>query len=81
MNKWNEQEEVFLNGLGERIRLIRQERKMTQKELGYLTDMEDANLNRIEKGKTNPTALTLRKICLALDITISDLFSNAENNV
>lgn len=78
MSKRNEQEQNYLRALGKKISTIRQEKKMTQKELGFLIDMEDTNINRIEKGNTNPTVLTLRKVCIALGADLSELLSNIE---
>ncbi len=49
------------------------EKGITQVELGLRCDIEKPNMNRIEKGKTNPTILTLRKICLELEINLEEL--------
>ena len=62
MIKISKEDDVFLKALGERIRDIRKEKGLTQVELGDLVDMEKPNMNRLEKGGTNPTVLTLKKI-------------------
>jgi transcriptional regulator with XRE-family HTH domain len=67
-------EKKFLATLGSRIRSLRIEKGLSLSELAYLCEFEKASLSRIELGKTNTTILTLRKICKALEINISQLF-------
>ncbi len=64
----------FLKLLGARIREIRLEKKITQHQLARLCSFEKASMSRIESGKTNVTVITLRKICKALEVDISELF-------
>jgi DNA-binding Xre family transcriptional regulator len=40
--------------------------------------MDKPNVNRLEKGNTNPTFLTLIRICKALDIQLKDLLKDFE---
>ena len=71
MNKKREIE--VLKNLGKRIAEIRQGKGITQIELGYKCDIEKPNMNRIEKGNTNPTFLTLYKISKELDVGIEEI--------
>ncbi|MCC6286509.1 MAG: helix-turn-helix transcriptional regulator [Chitinophagaceae bacterium] len=80
MAKISKEDDVFLKALGKRIRDIRKEKGLTQVDLGDLIDMEKPNINRIEKGGTNPTVLTLKKICAALGITLDHLLSGIHKN-
>jgi len=64
---------LFLQTLGNRIATIRKEKHITQTELAYRCDIEKTNMRRIEAGNTNPTIITLRKICTGLGITLKDL--------
>ena len=80
MTKISKEDNAFLKALGKRIRDIRKEKGFTQVELGDLIDMEKPNMNRLEKGGTNPTILTLKKICIALGITLSYLLSGMQQN-
>jgi len=75
MGRGIKDDELFLKRLGERISKIRKEKGITQVELGYRCDMEKPNMNRLEKGKTNPTVLTLRKISKELEIDLEELIS------
>ena len=63
----------FLEALGTSIRNARVERSLSQSELAALCNFEKSNMSRIEAGNTNPTILTLRKICRALQVKLSDL--------
>lgn len=59
--------------IGERIRLLRESKGISQQNLAAVCNFEKANLSRIEAGRTNPTVFTLFKISQALETTISDL--------
>lgn len=59
--------------LGEKIRLIREEKGLSQQELASLCDFEKSNMSRIEAGNTNPTIFTLYKISRALKVKLSEL--------
>lgn len=65
---------------GERIRAIRTEKGLTQKELGERCGMVDSAIRRYESGRGNPTQKTLIKIAKALGVHLRDLtdFSLAE---
>jgi transcriptional regulator with XRE-family HTH domain len=64
----------FQEGLGQRIAVLRKERGLSQVKFAYLMEMEKQNINRLEKGKTNPTAFTLYKIAEVMEIPVSKLF-------
>lgn len=61
--------------LGNKIRELRQAKKLTIIDLAYDCGFEKSNLIRIEKGRTLPTTKTLLKIATALNIDIKLLFS------
>jgi len=60
--------------IGLRIRTLRKERNLTQTQLADMCGFEPANLNRIERGKTNPTVRSLCLIANALDVKLFALF-------
>ncbi len=70
----------FLTALGGRIKALRSDQNISQQELAGVCDFEKANMSRIESGGTNPTILTLLKICLALKINLRDLMDHEELN-
>lgn len=59
--------------VGDRIRAIRMERGLTQKELGELCGMADSAIRRYESNRGNPTQKTLLKIAKALGVHLRDL--------
>lgn len=63
----------FQKSLGRHIARLRKEKGLTQVEFGYLIEMEKQNVNRLEAGRTNPTAYTLYKIAAALEVTLSQM--------
>lgn len=69
----------FQNKLGKRIRALREMKGISQQELASMCDFEKSNMSRLEAGRTNPTVLTLLKICDALSITLPELVKIDEN--
>lgn len=63
--------------VGDRIRAIRTERGLTQKELGELCGMADSAIRRYESNRGNPTQKTLLKIAKALGVHLRDLADNS----
>lgn len=59
--------------IGERIRILREEKGISQQNLAAICNFEKANLSRLEAGRTNPTISTLYKISEALQISLSEL--------
>jgi putative transcriptional regulator len=68
-----QQKELQLK-LGKQIAKLRKQKKISQVDFSYMLDIEKQNLNRIEKGKTNPTVWTLQQIASQLEIPIQKLF-------
>lgn len=67
----------FQKRLGKHIATLRREKGLSQIEFGYLIDMLKQNVNRLENGKSNPTAYTLIRIAYALEIPTSKIFDFA----
>ena len=63
----------LLTEIGNRIRLKREEKNLSQQDLAALCNFEKANMSRLEAGRTNPTISTLFKISQALGIKLTDL--------
>jgi len=59
--------------IGLRIRELRIEKNFSIQQFSDLLDMEYNNLIRIEKGRTNPTIITLYKISQLLGVKLIDL--------
>lgn len=58
---------------GEKIKQLRKSKMLTQKSLGELCKIDEANIRKYENGKLNPSLPTIRKIAAALEVSISEL--------
>lgn len=67
------QKEAFLIELGKHIVSIRKKKGLTQSDLAHLCFKERQSIERVENGKTNPTAFYLHELAKALDIPLSEL--------
>ena len=61
--------------LGQKIRIERQKRKMSQEKLAELADLNRNFVGMIERGETNLTVKKLENIAIVFDMNIMDLFS------
>ncbi len=63
--------------IGEKIRYLRIQKNMTQKELGEkLGGIPQQQIGRWENGKSNPKLNTLQKIAAALSVNVNDLLES-----
>ncbi len=63
----------FYQRLGERLYAEREKRKLSQEQLGLISDVDRSYIARIEKGGANPTLRVLNKLAKALKIRLSQL--------
>ena len=69
-------EEIF----GKILQEERKAKKISQEKLAKLTGLDRTFISLIENGKRSPTFSTILKICSALEILPSELFSKYESN-
>ncbi len=67
--------ETLQKRLGDRVRKLRSERKLSQEELAYKAGVHRTYLGGIERGERNPSLRNIAAIAKALDVTLSELFS------
>jgi putative transcriptional regulator len=60
--------------LGNRVRVARAERRMSQEELGGLAGVTRQTISAIENGQYNPSALLAFVLARELGIPVNDLF-------
>lgn len=60
--------------VGEKVREIRNKKKLSLRQLAAMTDMNHAYLSRIENGKVQPSVESLTKIAKALGCDVADFF-------
>ncbi|MDI7175204.1 MULTISPECIES: helix-turn-helix domain-containing protein [Leptospira] len=65
----------------ERLRQLRVMKKMSQEELGQLTDLNYNHIGRYERGDSRPSADKLKALAEALGVTTDYLLSGNEDNV
>ncbi len=65
--------EAYLKKLGEHIASLRISKGFTQAELARCCDKDPQSLNRLEKGRINPSIIYLKEIATELDLDIKDL--------
>lgn len=63
---------------GSRIKEIRKQKGLTQKQLGEKCGMYESQIRKYENGKANPKIETLQKIATALKCNLSDLMDADE---
>ena len=65
--------EEFLKELGNRIRKIRLQKKMSQAELGRLSGKKYLSILRVEKGNINPSLIYLMELAEGLGTDLSTI--------
>jgi ribosome-binding protein aMBF1 (putative translation factor) len=63
----------LLRALGDRVRELRKERKLSQEKLAEMADIHVNHLRRIELGQANPTYLVIVRIASAVQLPIAEL--------
>ena len=64
-----------LQKLGNHIKELRKERKLTISALCYKNGLEPSTISRIEKGLVEPKYLTLLNIAKAFDLTLVEFLN------
>jgi transcriptional regulator with XRE-family HTH domain len=67
-------EQKIMKDFGERLKTIRNEKKLSLRALADIAEMDFGNINEIETGKVNPSLTTIVFLANALKIDPADLF-------
>jgi transcriptional regulator with XRE-family HTH domain len=62
--------------IGERVKELRDAKKLSQQDLANAADMERSFITHIETGKRNISVDTLQKVLEALEISFKDFFDS-----
>ena len=65
--------ELYLKKLGRHIAALREGKSISQAELARSCDKDPQSLNRLEKGRINPSVYYLFEIAKELDLPLKDL--------
>lgn len=68
-------EREVLRKLGLRIRMLREQRGIDQKQFAFDCDISRTQLHLIEKGEANPRIYTFMKIAKGFEIGLIELFN------
>lgn len=60
--------------VGERLREIRQQRRETLRTVADRSGLSESFLSQVERGRSNASIASLRRIAEALGVTVADLF-------
>lgn len=63
--------------VGERLRALRTQHRLSQRELARRTGVANASISQIEAGKLNPTVSLLKKVLDGIPVSLADFFSGA----
>ncbi|MFD2964359.1 MULTISPECIES: helix-turn-helix domain-containing protein [Olivibacter] len=74
----NVRNENIIKALGQRVRDLRNDKKLSMEKLAELSGIDYRQLSYIELGQTDPGLSTLYALCNGLDITLAELM-DAEN--
>ena len=66
-------EQKLLKQVGARLRNLRLEKGLSQENLAFKADLDRTYYSSVERGERNVAFLNLKKICKALDISMSEL--------
>jgi len=62
--------------IGVRLRAIRQQLKLSQRQLARQSDVANATISQVEAGKINPTVSMLKKILDGVPMSLGEFFSD-----
>lgn len=62
--------------IGNRIKELRDVKKMAQKDLAYASDLDRSYIASVENGQRNISIVNIEKIAVALGVTIKEFFKD-----
>ncbi len=65
---------VILKKFGERVKLLRNQRKLSQEKFALLIDMDRTYYASVESGKRNISLKNIKKICDGFGISLEEMF-------
>ena len=65
----------ILDSFGKRVSAIRKERGFSQEDLADAADLHRTYISSLERGRRNPTLVTIKSLAHALGVSMGDLVS------
>ena len=66
--------------VGKRIKEIREQKSISQKDLSFSADLDRSYIASIENGQRNVSIVNIEKIATALNVTLKEFFKDAQFN-
>lgn len=71
-------EKEILSKFGAKLKELRVKKKMSQEELGFITNLDRTYVSGIERGKRNISLINIEKLAKGLNIRIKDFFDDSK---
>jgi transcriptional regulator with XRE-family HTH domain len=62
--------------VGERVKELRAEKKISQEKLGNIANIDRTYMNSLENGRRNVSLVNIEKILSALEVDLSEFFDS-----
>lgn len=62
--------------IGQRIKAIREEKELSQKDIAYAADLDRSYIASVENGKRNVSIVNIEKIAHALKVSVRMFFND-----
>ena len=62
--------------IGVRIKELREQNKLSQKDLAYSADLDRSYIASVENGQRNISIVNIEKVSIALGVSLKDFFNN-----
>jgi len=63
-----------LQAFADQLKKVRKQKKMTQEDLAYQSDLSLSQIARIETARINPTLSTVFKIARTMEVELKEMF-------
>jgi len=68
----------IVSSFGTTVRQLREQRGWSQEALAEQADLNRSYVGELERGQAIPSLLTLKKLSMALDVSLSNLLAHTE---
>jgi transcriptional regulator with XRE-family HTH domain len=75
-DKERREKQQWLKAFGAHIKKMRTAKGISEAEFARLLFIDQPNLTRLEKGRTNPSVYLIKRICDVLEISMAKFFSD-----
>ena len=74
------EKDQWLKAFGDHLRKVRKEKEISAAELARLMLMERSHIARLEMGRVNPSFYLIKKISVALEMSIQKFLEDFDSN-